>query len=78
MKQYILIMGDEDGNPIKWLLDNDIKDIGQLMEDYGVTKWLDKLPDNNDPNYWEMGWAMLLEVEIKTPKPKTVVKEWEL
>lgn len=78
MSKYILIQPDEDGNPITWLDDNEVEDLIQLKEDYGVKEFLTKLPENKDPNYWEEGQVLLLEVEIKKVVPVKVVEKYEL
>ncbi len=78
MKRYILIQPDEDGNPIRWLSEAEVKDIKQLMEDYGVDKFITSVPEPSDPNYWDERTAMLLEVEIKDVVPVKVVEQYEI
>ena len=78
MKKYILIQPNEDGNPIYWLEDKEIEDIMELKEDYGIKRFLEKVPENSNPNDWEEGDALLLEVEIKVPKPVKIVEKYEL
>lgn len=73
--RFALIQGDEDGNPIRYLDDTELSDINQLMQDYGVTEWVDK---HDDPNYWDEGEAMLVRITCINPVPKKVVSEWEV
>lgn len=75
MSKYLLIQSDEDGNPIRWLAAEELQDVGQLMEDYGVQEWVS---DMSDPNYWGEGKAMLIKYEIANPKPVKVIDKWEL
>ena len=78
MKKYILIQPDEDGNPITWLQSEELENIHDFMIDYGIKKFLDHLPAEQDPQYWEDGEAMLLEVEIKQIVPVKVVEKYEI
>lgn len=77
---YALIQADEDGDPIRWLDARDVQDIGQLMEDHGVTELLDELPpeDSRDPSYWHDGVAMLVEIRVLKVRPKERVTNWEI
>lgn len=77
MSKYLLIQASEDGNPVCWLTDEQVKNIPELMEDYMVTEWVE---DMTDPNYWPEGKAMLLKYEVANPKKVNVVvnEEWQL
>lgn len=68
MKKYLLIKSDEDGEPCSFY--EDIQDILDNPEDYGIEKFLTKIPDK-DPMYWEEGAALLLEIKILKPVTKT-------
>lgn len=78
MKRYILIHPSEDGTPISWLDGDEIKDITQLKEDYGIENFLEDLTEGEDPNTWPEGTAMLLEVQIKRIVPVKVVEKYEI
>lgn len=79
MKQYLLIKGDEDGNHITVITNEDLKDIKQLMEDYGVEIWRKSIDDSDsNPNYWPDNEALLLEIEVKVPKPIKIVEQYEI
>jgi hypothetical protein len=71
-----VVKGDEDGNPLSWLQPGAMDDIAQLMEDYGIKRFMDDVPDKSDPNYWNDGEALLLEVRILRVRPKEVVTAW--
>lgn len=75
MSKYMLIQSDEDGNPIRWLDDDDLKDITSLMENYGVKEWIEEFSEST---YWGEDKAMLLKVEVANPIPTKVVQKWEL
>lgn len=80
MRQFILIQPSEDDNPISWLKRDQIHDIGQVIDDYGIERFLDAVPneDGADPNYWQDGSALLLEVRVIKVRPKEVVTAWEV
>lgn len=78
MKNYLLLIPDEDGNPIRLLGDEEIKDISQLKEEFGIKEFLDDWPETIDPNYWGDGVAMLLKVKVLKVKPKKVVEKWTI
>lgn len=68
-KKYLLIQSNKGGEPCTFL--DDIQDVLDNAEDYGIAKFLDSIPDR-DPNYWEEGEALLLEIAILRPKSKTI------
>jgi len=74
----MLIHPDEDGNIVSWIESEELKDIKQFMEDYGIEKFLDGFAVKTDPQYWGEGKAMLLEYEIKKVKPIVVVEKYEI
>jgi hypothetical protein len=76
MKRYVLVKSDEDGNPMSWIQAGDLDDIVQLMEDYGIKRFMDDVPNDTDPNYWARGDALLLEVRVLRVRPKEVVTAW--
>ena len=63
---YALIKPDEDGNPVRFL--TSVEDLLKIPGDYGIEKFLSKLPENTDPNYWRDGDVLLLKVEILKPR----------
>jgi hypothetical protein len=78
MYKYILVHPDEDGNTTTFIESSEVEDIKMFMENYGIDELLDKIPDNKDPQYWEEGKAMLLEIEIKKIKPVKIVEKYEI
>ena len=73
MKEYLLIQPSEDGEPCCFL--DDVQELLNNPEDYGVEKFLSSIPDE-DPNYWEEGCALLLKIKILKPKLKAT--SWRL
>jgi hypothetical protein len=65
--KYVLVQPSEDG-PITFLesLDDVLDDPGG----FGIDTFLTEVPDNQDPNYWEEGDALLLSVEVVKVKVK--------
>ena len=83
MSKYILLQPDEDGNPAHWINKEELDDIKQFMEDYGIEEFLSDFPAEDgekekDPQYWKDGQAMLLEVKIKKVVPVKIVKRYEI
>lgn len=79
MTRWLLVKGDEDGNPITWLDEDDLERLlGNPEEEHGVTRFLAEVPELLDPNYWPDGYAVLLKAEIVVPKPVEVVKKWSV
>ncbi len=80
MSKYLLLIPDEDGNPLRWLDSEEVKNIEQLKEDYGIERFLtqEDLNKEDDPNSWEEGDAMLLEIKIKKVVPVEVVTKYEV
>lgn len=74
---YLLIQPDEDGNPLRWITQEQVQDIKQLMEDYGISNWLYDDPIT-DPNYWGEGNAMLLSVNVLKIIPVETVTKYEI
>ena len=72
---YAIIAPDEDGNPIIYVHDDELKDINLLMEDYGIKEWVKR---TDDPMYWEEGQGMLVKIVCVNPTPKKVISEWEI
>lgn len=70
-------MGDEDGNCFKQLEDGAEKDLLQVMEDYGVERFVEKHTDNY-PESWSTEEAVLIEYEVKLPKEVKVITKLEI
>lgn len=69
---YMLLQGDEDGNPARILRQEQLEWLlSDPEEEYGVTEFKDAawLGANQDPNYWPDGVAVLLRCEAVIPKP---------
>ena len=79
MNVYMLIIPDEDGNPVRVLGQ---LGLAMLLEDsrasYGVTEFkdLEWFEQNTDSNYWPEGTGVLLHAEVIVPK--AVTKQWSL
>lgn len=76
--RYALIKGDEDGNPVSWLDASEVEDIAALMENYSISRFMDDVPEEPNPNYWTDGEALLLEVRVLKVRPKEVVTSWAI
>lgn len=78
MKQYLLIRPDEDGNPLRWLTEDDVRDLlGDPLGTYSVKQFITPaLRPEPDPNYWADGDAMLVEYTVVVPEPVTTA--WKL
>lgn len=69
---YILLQGDEDGNPLRLLVGTDLD---ELLDDpggtYGITRFEGAafLVGNRDPNYWPEGVGVLIEAKVVVPRP---------
>jgi len=76
MSDYILLKGNEDGNPIRII--HSIHHLLDAPEDWGITKFENGafLGANPDPNYWPDGTGVLLKVEAVVPEPVTA--KWRL
>lgn len=59
-----VISPDEDGNTYYGHIDN-------------IT-FLDAIPENTDTNYWGSDKVLIIKGEIVTPKPKEVIKTYEI
>lgn len=74
--KWLLIQPDEDGNPCSWLNE---RELATLLADprgtFGVRTFLDRVPDETDPNYWPEGSALLLSVAVVVPRPVTTAYE---
>lgn len=67
---YILLKGSEDGNPVRFLSNQDLRDLLDApVETYGITEFGSTLPDNRDHNYWPDGYGLLLKAQIVQPVP---------
>lgn len=83
MKQYAVLQPDEDGECFSVVeISDDPGAIKQLMEDYGIKKWRSDgsifSTGISNIQYWDRGEAMLIEFEIKNPKPVKVVEEYKI
>lgn len=77
MAEYILIRPDDDGNPIMFLHnENALEDFLSETNEYGVDRFLDTIPKQEDPNYWDTGTAILAEIKIL--KLKTVATAFKI
>lgn len=69
MQQWLLLRPDEDGNPTRWLTQDELDELLANADEYGIDNWISpNNMKNADPNYWEEGSAMLLKVEAVLPK----------
>lgn len=75
VKKYALLHGDEDGNCITFLDDQELQ---ELLDDpegnYGITDFVDELSDY--PENWSEAEGMIVEIKQLKPKQKTVA--WRL
>lgn len=71
-KQWLLLQGNEDGNPTRWLTQEQLDEILEDPEGWDVSKFLDLTAKELNPQYWVHGEAMLLKVEVVIPQPTVV------
>lgn len=75
--EYILVRADEDGNPIRWLGEDDLAHLLANPREWGVDRFLEGLPTDDhaylstkcDPAYWADRVGLLLKVETVVPVP---------
>ena len=72
--KYALLMGNEDGNCFRPLDPGEEKNLIQVMEDYGVEKFIEK-HDDDYPENWSDTEAVLIRYEVLMPKAKTTITE---
>mgnify|MGYP000880067817 CR=1 FL=1 len=77
MKKYALLMGDEDGNCFKPLTQEEVNDLAQTVEDYGIQKFIEK-HENEYPENWSDDEAVLIEYEVKMPRKVEIVTKLEI
>ena len=68
MHKYLLLQPDEDGNPSHFI--NNIDELLDSPFNFAVDKFLDEIPENDNPQCWKPGEALLLKVEVCVPKVK--------
>ena len=78
MKNYIIIRRDDDGTSVSWLQEEELQDVKKLMEDHGIKNFLTEWSAYKTPDYWEEGYAMLLEVKIKKVVPIEIVNSYKI
>lgn len=73
---WILLRGNEDGNPVTIV--DDIDDLLAHPDQYGITYFGDEAKFIKDPdhNYWQHNQGILLRAEVVVPQPVTA--KWEL
>ena len=65
--KYALLMGDEDGNCFTSLEPGEEKNLIQVMEDYGIEKFIQK-HDSEYAENWSDREAVLIRYEVLTPR----------
>jgi len=79
MKTYLLLRPEEDGEPTKFLDENDLQELlDDPIDNYGIKKFLsrEEVEKNYNPQAWNKGEVALFEVNLLEPKIKTT--EWKL
>jgi len=77
MKEYLVIRGDEDGNPTCFMNQSELDDMLAEAGDCGVDTFLSDFPKDNigcpeeNPQYWAEGVVLLLKTKVLVPKVKT-------
>lgn len=73
----MLIRSGDGGTDIRMLNYKSLEELlANPLEEAGVERFLDGYP--GDPEYWEVGTALLLEVTVLVPDPVQVVTAWRL
>lgn len=76
MEKYYLIHNSEGDTTVDEL--TDIELLERLAENYyGDNDFHDKIPNDNDTNYWGMK-MLVIKGEVITPEPKEVVTSYKL
>jgi len=75
MKKYALLHGDEDGNCITFLNDEELQELlDDPMGNYSISGFVEELSDY--PENWSTAEGMIVEINVLMPKQKTVA--WRL
>jgi len=58
---FLLIMGNEDGNPISKLSEEELRDLLRNPDEWGINSFITELPPEGwETDYWPDGVAMVL------------------
>ncbi len=73
MSYYALIRPSEDGDPIRLIGPETLRNLLEHPDEWGVERFEDDafLGRNPDTNYWKDGTAVLMKVEVIVPRPVT-------
>lgn len=71
--RWMLVRADEDGSPIRWLTDTELRELLADPSGRGVVSFhhIDELAISRgylDPSYWKDGEAVLLRIEVVVPE----------
>ncbi len=70
---FFVIQGSEDGTQMSEIETSD--DLKEFISETGITEFKSEY---SDTNYWSETAALIINGEIVVPKPKKVVKEWDV
>lgn len=74
---YFVIHGSEDGPVVREC--STAESLKQYFEDAGLERFRPGFgTDDRDPNYWPEDMALVIKGEVVVPKPKEVVKDWDV
>lgn len=77
MSQYALIDASDDGTRFRILTDAELGELLNNPTDWGVERFVTPATrENEDPNYWPDGDAMLVKFDVVEPRP--VTSAWSL
>lgn len=71
--RWALLKPDEDGNPLKWLTDAEVRELLADPSQWGIDefKYIDDLNEQfgtTDPAYWHGNVGVLLRIEVVVPE----------
>lgn len=76
---YVLIAPTPDNQGPRFLTEGELKELTEDPQgNYGVTTFLEGVPDNPDPNYWGEGTALLMRVRFAKLEPVEQVTKYEV
>lgn len=68
MNKYMLVVPSDEGYGDCCFYFPDVEQVLSEAARYGVTKFFTEIPEEEDSQYWEEGYGLLLEVKVLDPK----------
>lgn len=74
MKLFVIWNSDGD----TYVEETTEQEVLEELKEIKENPYLESLPENTETNYWPEGSRLIIKGEIIFPKPKKIVKSWEL